>query len=33
MIRVMIDIEGPPSKFIISLIGGLHMGTRALLDI
>jgi hypothetical protein len=32
-LRVMIDIEGPLISFSISLIGGAHIGARALLDI
>jgi hypothetical protein len=29
----MIDIEGPLSKFSVSLTGEVHIGERALLDI
>ncbi len=32
-LRVMIDIEGPLGYFSISLIGEVHIGARALLDI
>jgi hypothetical protein len=32
-LRVMIVIEGPLSQFSISLIQGVHNGTRAMLDI
>ncbi len=32
-LRVMIDIDDQLSKFSISLIGGVHIGAKALLDI
>ncbi len=32
-LRLMLDVEGPLSQFIISLIGGVHIGARVLLDI